>query len=108
MRQVVTNPKVTVLDALRLVLLYSLRFEKDPARDLHTLTELLRRKGAPDRWLQLPDKLIRFGGARFRLTDLFHSETVSANAFMRRLAKGIRVSFRSKITFVCATVLLDN
>ncbi|GAU89521.1 hypothetical protein RvY_02065 [Ramazzottius varieornatus] len=90
MRQVITNPKVTTLDALRLVLLYNLRFERDPARDSHTFTELLRRKGAPDRWLQLSDKLIRFGGARFRLTDLFHSETVSANAFMRRLAKGIR------------------
>ncbi|OQV12852.1 Vacuolar protein sorting-associated protein 45 [Hypsibius exemplaris] len=90
MRQLIANPKVTSLDALRLVLLYTLRFEKDPNRDSHTFAEMLRKKGLPERWLQLPDKLARFGGSRFRLTDLFHSETVSADAFMRRLTKGIR------------------
>ncbi|XP_055348606.1 vacuolar protein sorting-associated protein 45-like [Paramacrobiotus metropolitanus] len=89
-RQLIGNPKVPVLDALRLVLLYTLRFEKDPSRDSHTFTDLLRRKGASERWVQLPEKITSFGGTRFRLSDLFNSETVSADAFMRRLTKGIR------------------
>lgn len=47
-KKLLTNEKVTDLDAARLVMLYALRYERHSNNDIVGLEEMLRKKGVPE------------------------------------------------------------
>lgn len=71
MRKLITNDKTRDNDALRLVLLYAIRYEKHSNQDIRGLSELLRRRGISDSEIKVINKLtrVRVIIAIFLLTD---------------------------------------
>ncbi|KIH58592.1 Sec1 family protein [Ancylostoma duodenale] len=67
-RALINHPKTTSLNALRLVLLYALRFEGNPNNDLNGLLNLLRRDADGANMVRA---LLRYGGSARRKSDLF-------------------------------------
>ncbi|VDN19643.1 unnamed protein product [Cylicostephanus goldi] len=114
-RSLINHPKTTSLDALRLVLLYALRFEGNPSNDLNSLVNLLKRdalrlvllyalrfEGNPSNDLNslvnllkrdmdcanIVRSLLKYGGAGRRKTDLFGEG--STMEMTKRFIKGLK------------------
>ncbi|KAL0274191.1 UNVERIFIED_CONTAM: hypothetical protein PYX00_006672 [Menopon gallinae] len=52
-KSLISNPSVREIDAVRLVLLYALRYKRHPKNDLNGLEIALKRKGVSDRFLDM-------------------------------------------------------
>ncbi|VDO64401.1 unnamed protein product [Heligmosomoides polygyrus] len=78
-RALVNHPRTTRLNALRLVLLYALRFEGNPNNDLTGLVGLLRK---------IVRALLRYGGSARRKSDLFGEG--STMEMTKRFIKGLK------------------
>ncbi|KHJ92134.1 Sec1 family protein [Oesophagostomum dentatum] len=84
-RALINHPKTTSLNALRLVLLYALRFEGNPNNDLNGLVNLLRRDTDS---ANIVRSLLRYGGSARRKTDLFGEG--STMEMTKRFIKGLK------------------
>jgi vacuolar protein sorting-associated protein 45 len=103
------NPRVTTTDALKLVLLYCLRYETSSSNASAALMDSLAHRGVPHDQLvvcclclcfslslslaltpaQLVDALLRYAGSHARSGDLFGAKSLLAQ-FGRQLARGIK------------------
>ncbi|CAK0872679.1 unnamed protein product, partial [Prorocentrum cordatum] len=70
--------EITNMERLRLVLLYSLRYEHDSS--LGQLKEVLRSKGIGQEQVALVDQLLQYAGSHIRGGDLFHNKSIFAQA----------------------------
>ena len=94
------------LDAMRLVLLYSLRYERHASNDRQGLHDILSRRGVPARYTrvgkqkrigstnksrlsQLVSSMLGYAGKDQRGSDLFGTQ--SPLAFTKKLLKGLKV-----------------
>lgn len=72
------NPRVSPGDALRLVLLYHLRYEQNTGNALGSFMEQLAEKGLDSAELSMVKKLITYGGMARRSFDLFENRDTIA------------------------------
>lgn len=70
--------EITNMERLRLVLLFSLRYEHDSS--LGQLKEVLRSKGIGQEQVALVDQLLQYAGSHIRGGDLFHNKSMFAQA----------------------------
>lgn len=87
LKQIVANQKVRDTDALRLVLLYALRYETHSNNDIMGLVTKLKARGIAEDNIGLVKSLLKFGGAKKRKSDLFGSDPV---AVTKRFIKGLQ------------------
>lgn len=88
-RSLMKDQRVRSLDLLRLVSLYSLRYEKSNSSEFSSLkAELLRRGGLNDVEREFMNKICAYGGAKFRETDLFANQNTMA--ITKRILKGFK------------------
>lgn len=80
-------------NALRLAMLYALRFENSSSNSLNTVLDLLRQRGIANRHIQLIRTLLDYAGLRRRQNDVFGNR--SAMEMTKRFIKG-------KLIFFCA------
>ncbi|XP_048381658.1 vacuolar protein sorting-associated protein 45 [Stegostoma tigrinum] len=87
-RKLLQDPKVTDLDAVRLVMLYALQYERHSNSNLASLMEALTRKGVSDKYKRLVSVLVEYGGKRFRGSDLVTPK--DAVAITKQFFKGLK------------------
>ena len=86
--EVLSNPAVGVEDALKLVLIFALRYEGKGARELSGLRARLDQRGASPQQLRLIDTIIEASGSERRTGDLFGDRNFLKRA--SKMAKTIR------------------
>lgn len=87
LKQLISNTKIRDLDALRLVLLYALKYETHSNNDIMGLVTKLKARGISEENIGLVKALLKFGGVKKRRSDLFGSDPA---AMTRRLIKGLQ------------------
>ncbi|KAI1230010.1 Vacuolar protein sorting-associated protein 45, partial [Lamprotornis superbus] len=88
-RRLLQSPRVSELDAARLVMLYALRYERHGSSGLPALLEELRSRGGTDRYRKLVSAVVEYGGKRVRGSDLFSPK--DAVAITKQFLKGLKV-----------------
>jgi vacuolar protein sorting-associated protein 45 len=87
LKQLIANPKIRDLDALRLVLLYALKYETHSNNDIMGLVTKLKARGMSEENISLVKALLKVGGVKKRKSDLFGSDPV---AVTKRFIKGLQ------------------
>uniref|UniRef100_A0A8C3CQB6 Vacuolar protein sorting-associated protein 45 n=1 Tax=Cairina moschata TaxID=8855 RepID=A0A8C3CQB6_CAIMO len=87
-RRLLQNPKVTELDAARLVMLYALHYERHSSNSLPGLLTDLRNRGVSDKYRKLVSAVVEYGGKRVRGSDLFSPK--DAVAITKQFLKGLK------------------
>uniref|UniRef100_A0A8B9GBG1 Vacuolar protein sorting 45 homolog n=1 Tax=Amazona collaria TaxID=241587 RepID=A0A8B9GBG1_9PSIT len=87
-RRLLQNPKVTELDAARLVMLYALHYERHSSNSLPGLVTELRNRGVADKYRKLVSAVVEYGGKRVRGSDLFSPK--DAVAITKQFLKGLK------------------
>jgi len=80
----INNPSVSKLEKLRLLCLYSVRYENDDK--IFQIKEQLRKQGMSEQELKLSDLLVNFAGKTKRSGDLFSNKNLAAKG--RNLISG--------------------
>jgi vacuolar protein sorting-associated protein 45 len=75
-------------EALRLVLLYALKYETHSNNDIVGLISKLKERGLPEDKINLVHGILKYGGVRRRKSDLFGSGELSA--VTKRFMKGLQ------------------
>lgn len=88
LKRLLQNEKTTPLNALRLAMLYALRWENSSSNSLSSIIELLKRKNITPRQIESIQTLLRYAGTRKRHSDLFG--TKSAGEIMKRVIKNVK------------------
>uniref|UniRef100_A0A4W4FWY7 Vacuolar protein sorting-associated protein 45 n=1 Tax=Electrophorus electricus TaxID=8005 RepID=A0A4W4FWY7_ELEEL len=86
-RRLLQNPRVAELDAVRLVMLYALRYERHSSNILPSLLEELNRRGVSERYRKVMS-VIEYGGKRIRGSDLI--TPTDAVAITKQFFKGLK------------------
>lgn len=87
-RRLLQNPRVAELDAVRLVILYALRYEKHSSSILPSLMEELNRRGVSEKHHKMIQAMIDYGGKRVRGSDLITA--TDAVAITKQFFKGLK------------------
>lgn len=87
-RRMLQNPRVSELDAARLVMLYALRYERHTNSILPALKGELERRGTSDHLKQMVSRVVEFGGKRVRGSDLITA--TDAVAITKQFFKGLK------------------
>lgn len=87
-RRLLQSPRLSELDAARLVMLYALRYERHGSSGLPALLEELRGRGGTDRYRKLVSAVVEYGGKRVRGSDLFSPK--DAVAITKQFLKGLK------------------
>ena len=85
-----STPRVDAFDALRLLMIFSLRYEKSAAGRCAELRRLVSEWGVGAKHLDLLDTLLSYGGAAARSGDLFG--TGAADKLLSRFTSAFRSS----------------
>lgn len=87
-RKLIADPKIDVDDALRLVLLYALRYEKHSNCDTVALLNTLKQRDAA---VHIVPRLVEYAGQHARHGDLFNNVRImDAVKLTRSLIKGLK------------------
>jgi len=92
-------------DKLRLVLLYSLRYEHDTA-SLYMLKEKLKGQGLPQELIDLVDHLLKYAGKHERIGDLFADRNIM-NKFtskFKNALKDVPNVFTQHEPYICSLI----
>ncbi|XP_065509827.1 vacuolar protein sorting-associated protein 45 isoform X2 [Caloenas nicobarica] len=87
-RRLLRNPRVTELDAARLVMLYALHYERHSSNSLPGLLTELKNRGVADKYRKLVSAVVEYGGKRVRGSDLFSPK--DAVAITKQFLKGLK------------------
>ena len=85
----VQDERTSLDDAMRLVMLFALRFETSSSSSVRSMTALLRRRGG-EREARLVQSLQRHAGANVRKGDLFAEQNSSTKNLTGKLFKGLK------------------
>jgi vacuolar protein sorting-associated protein 45 len=85
---ITSRPPIEDFDALRLVLIYALRYQSD-TESIHVLKDMLVTRGIGRSDVALVDAFMAYGAAAFRSTGLFGTESV-----FKQLSKSMSRSIR--------------
>ena len=88
-RKLITNDSVTDLDATRLVMLYTLKYERHSSNDIPGLIELLNRRNVPEEFRRVAASVLTYSNASI---NGVHHQSLSESpiAATRRLLKGLK------------------
>uniref|UniRef100_A0A8C9XRN1 Vacuolar protein sorting-associated protein 45 n=1 Tax=Sander lucioperca TaxID=283035 RepID=A0A8C9XRN1_SANLU len=86
-RRLLQNPRLSELDAVRLVMLYALRYERHSSSVLPALMDELSRRGVSERHRRVTS-VVEYGGKRVRGSDLI--EATDAVAITKQFFKGLK------------------
>uniref|UniRef100_A0A8C6NZG4 Vacuolar protein sorting-associated protein 45 n=1 Tax=Nothobranchius furzeri TaxID=105023 RepID=A0A8C6NZG4_NOTFU len=87
-RRLLQNPRVAELDAIRLVMLYALRYERHSSSILPSLMDELSRRGVSERYRRMVQSVVEYGGKRIRGSDLI--SPTDAVAITKQFFKGFK------------------
>lgn len=87
-RRLLQHSRVSELDAVRLVMLYALRYEKHSNSILPSLLDDLQRKGVSERYRKMVHSMVEYGGKRVRGSDLI--TPTDAVAITKQFFKGLK------------------
>uniref|UniRef100_A0A8C8AH33 Vacuolar protein sorting 45 homolog n=1 Tax=Otus sunia TaxID=257818 RepID=A0A8C8AH33_9STRI len=87
-RRLLQNPKVSELDAARLVMLYALHYERHSSGSLPGLLTELKNRGVSEKYRKLVSAVVEYGGKRIRGSDLFSPK--DAVAITKQFLKGLK------------------
>uniref|UniRef100_A0A7N6C3F6 Vacuolar protein sorting-associated protein 45 n=1 Tax=Anabas testudineus TaxID=64144 RepID=A0A7N6C3F6_ANATE len=89
-RRLLQNPRLSELDAVRLVMLYALRYERHSSSILLSLMDELSRRGVSERHrrVKLLSAVVEYGGKRVRGSDLI--TPTDAVAITKQFFKGLK------------------
>ncbi|KAJ8876167.1 hypothetical protein PR048_024076 [Dryococelus australis] len=73
-RRLIDSGKLREFDAVRLVMLYALRYEKHTNNDIVGLVELLKKKNIPENLTKAVLNVLEYGGTHARQSDLFGTQ----------------------------------
>uniref|UniRef100_A0A673JMU3 Vacuolar protein sorting-associated protein 45 n=1 Tax=Sinocyclocheilus rhinocerous TaxID=307959 RepID=A0A673JMU3_9TELE len=88
LRRLLQNPRLSEIDAVRLVMLYALRYEKHSSGILPSLMEELNRKGVLERHRKMIQTVVEYGGKRIRGSELI--APTDAVAITKQFFKGLK------------------
>ncbi|XP_017756227.1 PREDICTED: vacuolar protein sorting-associated protein 45 [Eufriesea mexicana] len=83
----INNHQIREIDALRLVMLYALHYEKYTNNDINGLLNLLKTRGVPERHIRLVYNILEYSGINARQSNLFDRESVAK--ITKKLFKGL-------------------
>uniref|UniRef100_A0A8P4KMR9 Vacuolar protein sorting-associated protein 45 n=1 Tax=Dicentrarchus labrax TaxID=13489 RepID=A0A8P4KMR9_DICLA len=86
-RRLLQNPRLSELDAVRLVMLYALRYERHSNSILPALMDELSRRGVSERHRRMVKAVVEYGGKRVRGSDLI--TPTDAVAITKQFFKGL-------------------
>ncbi|XP_018570504.1 vacuolar protein sorting-associated protein 45 [Anoplophora glabripennis] len=86
-KKLLNNEKVRSTDAVKLVMLYALRYQNHSNNDLNGLIETLKKKGVSERLLRNIVNILEYAGSHARQSDLFNVE--NAVKITKRFIKGL-------------------
>ena len=88
-KKLITNDAVTDLDATRLVMLYTLKYERHSSNDIPGLIELLNRRNVPEEFRRVAASVLTYSNAS---VNGVHHQSLSESpvAATRRLLKGLK------------------
>ncbi|KAK5855536.1 hypothetical protein PBY51_005633 [Eleginops maclovinus] len=87
-RRQLLNPQLSELDAVRLVMLYALRYERHSSSILPALMDELSRRGVSERHRRMVKAVVEYGGKRVRGSDLIAPS--DAVAITKQFFKGLK------------------
>ncbi|CAG9835503.1 unnamed protein product [Diabrotica balteata] len=86
-KKLLTNDKIRNTDAVKLVMMYALRYQNHNNNDITGLVELLKKRNVPDKLLKNIVNIIEYAGSHARQSDLFNVE--NAVKITKRFIKGL-------------------
>lgn len=86
-RKLINNPKVRNSDAVKLVMLYALRYQNHSNNDIVGLVNNLKKRGISEDQIQNIDNIIEYAGSHARQSNLFTME--DAVKVTKRFFKGL-------------------
>lgn len=86
-KKLIPNPQIRDSDAVKLVMLYALRYQNHSNNDLIGLRNLLRKRGISDQHLSNIINILEYAGSHARQSDLFNVE--NAVKITKRFFKGL-------------------
>jgi len=100
------KPTIAVANKLRLVLLYALRYEREPSNRISKFTELLGASGASDDQCGLVPLILRHYGAAHRAGDLFGNKSMLTvmKKTLHRQVKGVQNVYTQHSPFLVQTL----
>lgn len=87
-KRLLQNQRLSELDAVRLVMLYALHYERHNSNALQSLLSDLRNRGVSEKYRRLVSSVVDFGGKRVRGSDLFSPK--DAVAITKQFFKGLK------------------
>ncbi|XP_054160792.1 vacuolar protein sorting-associated protein 45-like [Oppia nitens] len=90
-KRLISSEKIRDLDAMRLAMLFAIRFEKN-SEDIQEITHLLKRKGISDKQIKLVSHILNFIGTK-RQTTISATELLSTEhvkSFTKKMIKGLK------------------
>ncbi|CAB1432952.1 unnamed protein product [Pleuronectes platessa] len=87
-RRLLQSPRLSELDAVRLVMLYALRYERHSSSVLPALMDELSRRGVSERHRRMVQSVVEYGGKRVRGSDLIMA--TDAVAMTKQFFKGLK------------------
>ncbi|XP_077298329.1 vacuolar protein sorting 45 [Arctopsyche grandis] len=88
LRKVLSQESTRHIDAVKLVMLYALRYEKHTNNDTQGLLDILKKMGVAENLTRAVIEIIEYGGTHSRQSDLFgHQDAVKT--ITKRLFKGL-------------------
>jgi len=88
-RKLLANNKVRSIDAVRLVLLYILRYERTAGNDIKNLRSELQKRGTKDVLVKLIYNMVEYAGAKVRTSDVF-AQNKNALSNAKKFIKGLK------------------
>ncbi|XP_042912502.2 vacuolar protein sorting-associated protein 45 [Parasteatoda tepidariorum] len=87
-RKLLGDDKVREIDAVRLVMLYALHYEKNSNNDINGLITLLKKRNTNEKLVKMVRAILEFSGNKSGRNDLFTTENVKT--FTKRVIKGLK------------------
>uniref|UniRef100_U3F5M0 Vacuolar protein sorting-associated protein 45 n=1 Tax=Micrurus fulvius TaxID=8637 RepID=U3F5M0_MICFL len=87
-QRLLQNPRVSELDAVRLVMLYALHYERHSSNSLPGLMQDLKNRRVSERLRKLVPAITEYGGKRVQSSDLFSPK--DAVAITKQFLKGLK------------------
>lgn len=86
-KRLINNANVRTTDAVKLVMLYALKYQNHSGNDLIGLKNMLRKKGVSENQIQNVDNILEYAGSHARQSNLFSVE--NAVKVTKRFFKGL-------------------
>lgn len=87
LKRLINNPSVRETDAVKLVMLYALRYQNHSSNEIIGLKNMLRKKGIAETQIQNIDNILDYAGSHARQSNLFSVE--NAVKVTKRFFKGL-------------------